>query len=100
MNVSLLVRHAALALPLLLGVLLAADGARADAAAANDCATKLSKDAKTIFDVTLPRIEAGGDLRAVVTASTRSLATSGSIDHADARKSALAAARCLRLASP
>jgi hypothetical protein len=100
MNLDGIAHRAALASPLLLALALAAERARADAAAANDCAAKLPKDAKTIFNATLPQIEPGADLRALVTASTRNLATSGTIDQADARKSAVAAAQCLPLASP
>ena len=96
MIVRLAARRAALVLPLLLAVVLAASDAHADVAAANACATTLPKDAKTIFDATLPKMTPGADLRAVVTATTRSLATSGAIDQGDARKSAIAAAKCLR----
>ena len=98
MIVRLAARRAALALPLCLAVPLVANDARADVAAANACAATLPKDAKTIFAATLPKMTPGVDLRAVVTASTRSLATSGAIDPGDARKSAIAAAKCLRQA--
>ena len=59
--------RAALALTLLLPMVCAGHGARADSAAANDCAASLSKDAKTIFDATLPQVAPGADLRSLLT---------------------------------
>lgn len=90
--------RAALALTLLLPMVCAGHGARADSAAANDCAASLSKDAKTIFDATLPQVAPGADLRSLLTTNTRSLAMSGTIDRGSARQSATAAAKCLQRA--
>ncbi|HTU56316.1 MAG TPA: hypothetical protein VMF62_20295 [Acetobacteraceae bacterium] len=98
MSVRLAVRRAAFVLPLCLALPLVANDARADVAAAKACAAQLPTEAKTIFDATLPKMTPGADLRAVVTASTRSLTTSGAIDPAGARPSAIAAAKCLRQA--
>jgi hypothetical protein len=69
----------------------------ADTAAANSCAAKLPKDAKTIFDTTLPKVTPGADLRELLTTNTRSLAISGAVARSTARDSATAAAQCLRL---
>jgi hypothetical protein len=69
----------------------------ADTAAANSCAANLPKDAKTIFDTTLPKVTPGADLRDLLTSSTRSLAISGAVARSTARDSANAAAQCLRL---
>jgi hypothetical protein len=74
--------------------------ALADPAAAQACAGQLSKDARTIFDTTLPQLGASTDLRGLVTDTTRTLAASGRIDRATARSSAIAAGQCLRLAHP
>ena len=85
---------AALALPLLLAF--ASPGIGADTAAATACAAKLPKDAKAIFDVTLPQMTPGADLRGLLTTNTRSLAMAGTIDRWSARQSATDAAACLQ----
>jgi hypothetical protein len=74
--------------------------ARADTAAANTCAAGLSKDARTIFDATLPKVAPGVDLKSVVTSTTRGLAMSGTIDRGTARESATQAGTCLKKAAP
>jgi hypothetical protein len=74
--------------------------ARGDTAAAKACATGLSKDAKTIFDATLPQVGPGVDLKSAVTAKTRSLAIAGTIDRGTARDSATEAGACLKRAQP
>ena len=56
----------ALTLVLLLPFVAAATGAHADTSAATSCATALPKDARAIFDATLPQLAPGGDLRATV----------------------------------
>jgi hypothetical protein len=86
----------ALALPLL--TTFASEGISADTAAAMACAATLPKDAKVIFDATLPQIGPGADLRSLVTSNTRSLALSGSIDRGSARQSATEAGECLKRA--
>jgi hypothetical protein len=88
----------ALTLVLLLPFVAAATGAHADTSAATSCATALPKDARAIFDATLPQLAPGGDLRATVTANTRSLAMAGTIERDTARDSAKAAAVCLKRA--
>jgi hypothetical protein len=93
------VRRGTLVLLPVLAVILAASGARADTAAATACAANLTGDARVIFDATLPEVEPGVDLRAVVTARTRSLAMAGEIDRDTARQSAGAAAKCLQRAA-
>jgi hypothetical protein len=89
---------AALALPLLLFVAFATPGARADTAAANACAGRLDKDAKAIYDATLPEVTPDADLRSLLTSHTRRLAMSGTISFGNARQSATAASECLQLA--
>ena len=91
------VRFAAV-LSLLLTFAVAVPASSADTAAANACAAKLPKDAKAIFDKTLPQIGPGADVRSLVTANTRSLAFSGTIDRGNARQSAVAAGQCLQQA--
>ena len=83
------------ALPLLA---VAAPRARADGPAATACAAQLPRDAQAIFSATLPQLGPNADLRALVTANTRALASSGTIDRGGARDSAMSAAKCLRLA--
>ncbi len=92
-------RRPALTLILLLPFVAAATGAHADTTAAASCATGLPKDPRAIFDATLPQLAPGGDLRATVTANTRSLAMAGTIDRDTARDSAKAAAVCLERAA-
>jgi hypothetical protein len=94
----MIVRLSVLALALLMPIVVGASGARADSAAANACAAQLPKDARTIFDTTLPQLTPNADLRSLVIASTRKLAMAGTIDRSDARDSATAAAKCLQLA--
>ena len=89
--------RAAFALALMLPAGIAATAAHADPTAAQACATKLPKDAKAIFDATLPQVAPGSDLRSLLTANTRSLAFSGSINRGSARESATAAGDCLKL---
>lgn len=86
------------AAPALLLIFAAIPAARADAAAANACAAKLAKDARTIYDATLPQLTPGADLRALVTTNTRALARAGTIDRGTARQSAQAAGACLQRA--
>lgn len=74
--------------------------AQADKAAANACAAGLSKDARTIYDATLPKVGPGVDLKSVVTSTTRSLAFAGTIDRGTARDSAQEAGTCLKKAAP
>jgi hypothetical protein len=87
------------ALALVLLIAFATPATSADTAAANACAAKLPKDAKAIFDKTLPQIGPGADLRSLVTTNTRSLAISGAIDRGSARQSAIAAGQCLQRAA-
>lgn len=94
MNHRLRACHVAL---LLLPVIaLAPAAARADTTAMTACATKLTPDAKAIFDKTLPQVTPSSDLRALLTSTTRSLAFSGAISRGDARQSATAAGQCLQ----
>ncbi|WP_428029921.1 hypothetical protein [Ancylobacter sp.] len=78
-------------------VLLAGTAARADQAAGNACAASLNADGKAIYSAV---IAAGntGDLRTLVTDTTKSLAMSGQIDRGSARSNAEAAGQCLEQA--
>jgi hypothetical protein len=71
----------------------AAAAARADTAAAKACATRLPKDAKAIFNATLPQVAPGSDLRSLLTSNTPRLAIFGTIDRGNARQSTAAAER-------
>jgi hypothetical protein len=97
-------RRSAVVLAVVLAVMLAcmsAPGpARANTAAANTCAAGLSKDAKSIFDATLPKVGPGVDLKSVVTSTTRGLAMAGTIGVGTARESAEEAGTCLKKATP
>ena len=88
MIVRLIIGCAALAPALMLPAGIVTTAVSADPAAAQACATKLSKDAKAIFNATLPQVVPGSDLRSLLTANTRRLAFSGSIDRGSARESA------------
>ena len=98
MTVRFTAQAVALVLALSIPVVIGAGGARADEAAANACAAQLPKDARTIYDTTLPLLTPNADLRSLVTASTRKLAIAGTIDRSTARDNAMAAAKCLQLA--
>ena len=87
--------EAALALMLLTMLALVAP---VHAETAGACAAQLPKDAKAIFDATLPKVTPTSNLRSIVTANTRTLAISGQINADTARDSAIAAALCLQLA--
>jgi hypothetical protein len=99
MNHRRLPFHRTLIALVLLATALVPAAARADTDAANACATKLSPDAKAIFDATLPQVVPGANLRSLLTASTRKLAYAGAIEVGSARASATAASQCLRLAT-
>ncbi|MEJ0016662.1 MAG: hypothetical protein WDN25_08860 [Acetobacteraceae bacterium] len=93
-------RNAVALLSVLLPLLLTAPGARANMAAANACAGALPRDARAIYDATLPKLGPGANLRDQVTQTTRGLAISGIIDRGNARQSGTAAGECLqRIAS-
>lgn len=97
----MMVRPAARVVLLWLAVLLplatAAGSADADEAAANACAAQLPQDARTIFAAVLPQLSPGADLRSLVVSNTRRLAIAGTISRSNARASAMAAGKCLRL---
>ena len=69
--------------------------ASADQAAADGCAAGLSGDAKTIYDAALPGVSGGGDVRTVVTDTTRSMVEAGTIGKSSAKSNAQAAGACL-----
>ncbi|RTL97386.1 hypothetical protein [Ancylobacter rudongensis] len=78
-------------------VLLASGAARADQAAGNACAASLNADGKAIYSAVMAAGDSG-DLRTIVTDTTKSLAMSGQIDRGNARANAQAAAQCLEQA--
>ena len=87
------------AIALLAALSLSATGiAYADSNAANACAAKLPRDAKLIYDATLPQLTPGANLRDLVANNTRRLARAGTIDRNSARNSAMSAGSCLRQA--
>lgn len=87
-----LITRSALGLVLALG---AASPAFADAAAGNACAANLTPQGQAIYAGAL---KAGGDVRAAITSSARSLVMSGQMDQGTARANAEAAGKCLELA--
>lgn len=82
----------------LAGLLALATSAQADRAAGDACAASLNASGKAIYAATLPGLSASTDLKAAVTASTRSLVQSGKVSMGDARPAAEAAGQCLQLA--
>ncbi|TCK27963.1 hypothetical protein EV667_1958 [Ancylobacter aquaticus] len=78
-------------------VLMASGGARADQAAGNACAASLTADGKAIYAAVMAAGDSG-DLRTIVTDTTKSLAMSGQIDRGSARSNAEAAGQCLEQA--
>jgi hypothetical protein len=93
---SLLARPSRLAITCGLLGLMPLAPAEASQTAAAACAAKLAPEALTIYQATAPHVTPAADLRALVTSTTRSLATSGRIARAQARPSAIAAYRCLK----
>jgi hypothetical protein len=71
--------------------------ARADRAAANQCAASLPSAGKAIFDKSLPDVLAGKKIVDAVTASARSMVMGGVLQRAEARPAAEAAGSCLKL---
>lgn len=71
--------------------------AHADQAAGNACAASLNADGKAIYAAALPSA-ASGDLRTLVTNTTKSLAEGGKIAMGSARANAMAAGKCLEAA--
>lgn len=78
-------------------VLVAGAAARADQAAGNACAASLTPDGKAIYSAVMAAGNTG-DLRSLVTDTTKSLAMSGQIDRGNARSNAQAAGQCLEQA--
>ncbi|WP_371345919.1 hypothetical protein [Ancylobacter sp. IITR112] len=76
---------------------LAGGVAHADQAAGNACAASLTPDGKAIYSAVMAAGDSG-DIRTIVTDTTKSLAMSGQIDRGNARSNAQAAAQCLEQA--
>ena len=93
-------RHgaASLALAAFLAAGAFAAPALADKAAGDACAAQLDADGKTIYAASLPSVAAGGDVRSVVTDTTKSLVMGGKVGRANARPAAEAAGKCLVVA--
>jgi hypothetical protein len=70
----------------------------AGAAEAKSCAAGLDANGQLIFSTVMPQVTPTVDLRAVVTAATKSLVSSGQVPRSAARPAAMAAAECLKLA--
>jgi hypothetical protein len=87
-------KHAVLAIPLLLSAL----GARADDLAAGRCAATLEPKARIVFDAVAARPERDFTLRAVLEARVRELVFTDRLTRAAARPAAEAASECLRIA--
>ena len=87
----------ALAPAFIAGFMLVATSASAwaDKAAGDACAAQLTPDGKAIYAAVG---NATGDLRAIITETTKSLAFSGKINGFSARSNAEAAAKCIQVA--
>ncbi|GAB0119731.1 hypothetical protein [Acidisoma sp. 7E03] len=68
----------------------------ADPAAAQACAAKLTPEAKSIYDAAAPKMTPTTDMRDLLKSTTFGLIMQGEVKQADARPSAMAAAKCLR----
>ena len=81
-------------------VLLAISAAPAFAgtAEATSCASGLDANGQAIFNTALPQVNPSADLKAIVTAVTKSLVSSGQVPMSSARPAAMAAGKCLKLA--
>jgi len=77
---------------------LSAAPAFAGAAEAKSCAAQLDANGQLIFNTALPQVSPSADLRGVVTATTKSLVSSGQVPMSAARPAAMAAGQCLKLA--
>jgi len=71
--------------------------ALADRAAADACAAGLNAEAKAIYDASIDAV-GSGQLKSVVTSSTKSLVAAGKVSMGTARSSAMAAGACLQQA--
>ena len=65
---------------------------------AKNCAAGLDANGQLIFNTVLPQVTPSVDLRAVVTAATKSLVSSGQVPMSAARPAAMAAGECLKMA--
>ena len=74
-----------------------AAGARADGAAADACAANLPPDGKAIYTATVAGQPTADTLKSIVESQTRSLAMAGKIGRGEARTNADAAGECVRL---
>lgn len=77
---------------------LTAAPAFAGTAEAESCAAGLDANGKLIFSTALPQVNPSADLKGVVTATTKSLVSSGQVPMSAARPAAMAAGQCLKLA--
>jgi len=77
---------------------LSAAPAFAGTAEAESCAAGLDANGKLIFSTALPQVNPSADLKGVVTATTKSLVSSGQVPMSAARPAAMAAGQCLKLA--
>lgn len=68
----------------------------ADPAAAQACAAQLPPEAKAIYEAAAPKITPTTDMRDLLKSTTFGLIMQGEVKQADARPSAMAAAKCLR----
>lgn len=69
----------------------------ADRQSADACSASLSPDAKSIYDAAVGKMRAGGDNRATVKEITESMVSSGQLSMFSAKKTAQAAATCLKM---
>ncbi len=77
---------------------LSAAPAFAGAAEATSCAAGLDANGQKIFNTAMPQVKPSADLKALVTATTKALVSSGQVPMSAARPAAMAAGKCLKLA--
>jgi hypothetical protein len=64
---------------------------------AKECAASLDEKSQLVFNAVLPKVVPGAKLKDEVVVAVKALVKSGQISRADAKKSATAAAKCLKL---
>lgn len=84
---------------LLLGALpMSAATAHADQAAANACASKLSKEGQLLYEKAAPTVTPTNDIKEALTEVARPLVMNGTMSRGTARAAAEAAGECMKLA--
>ena len=72
--------------------------AQADQAAANACASKLSKEGQLLYEKASPMVTPSNDIKEALTEVARPLVMNGTMSRGTARAAAEAAGECMKLA--